>query len=103
MSSEEILVEVPFARMVCLTVLTLTPPASVLLLQARDCSQIKRLPSNLSFTRYSYCQYCMVYVWHTQGVVVEGSFIAQWPCNTVALSWAMQVGEGNTRMIEMRA
>jgi len=40
--------------------------------------------------------WCLVY---TRGVE-EGSYIAQSSCNTIARLWAMQVGQGNTRVTD---
>jgi len=43
-----------------------------------------------------YGVWCMAYARGGSG----GSYIAQWSCNSIALLWGMQVGEGNTRMID---
>jgi len=55
----------------------------------------------LLFGLYTILPSPMLYgVWHTKGGSVGGAYIAQWACNSIAIGYDLQVGEGNHRMID---
>jgi len=51
------------------------------------------------YTCFGLTQFCMVYGVQRGGW--GGSYIAQSLCNRIALGWAMQVGAGDGRMVDL--